>query len=58
MNLNRFTQAIRKQDWSTVLLEIVTVVIGIFLGLQVGDRNETRRLRQQESVFLDKIFMI
>jgi len=53
--LQRFTRAILKQNWLTVVLEILIVVIGILLGLQLDDWNETRKLRQQESVYLEMI---
>jgi hypothetical protein len=52
---HRFSQAIKRQNWFTVILEILIVVVGIFLGLQVDDWNETRKYRQQESVYLAKI---
>ena len=32
MLLRRITSALRKQDWVTVALEIMIVVIGIFFG--------------------------
>ena len=56
MILQRFSQAVLKQNWFTVALEIMIVVVGIFLGLQVDDWNEVRKYRQQESLYLDKIF--
>lgn len=50
MIIRRMADAIRTQNWFTVIIEILIVVIGIFLGLQVtewnnerGDRNEERR---------------
>lgn len=55
MILQRISQAIVNQNWSTVLLELVVVVAGIFLGLQVDDWNERRKLRQQESLYLRKL---
>ena len=35
MILRRLADAIRDQSWFTVALEIMIVVIGIFIGLQV-----------------------
>ena len=52
MIFNRFSQAIPGQNWFTVVLEIFIVVIGIFLGLQVDDWNESRKDQQQELVYL------
>ena len=56
MILNRLSRAIAKQNWGTVVLEILVVVVGIFLGLRVDDWNESRKNRQLESVYLDKLY--
>jgi len=53
--LHRLSQAMAKQDWFTVLLEIFIVVVGIFLGLQVDDWNESRKYRQEEAVYRAKL---
>lgn len=42
MILRRISDAIKKQDWFQVTIEILIVVIGIFLGLQVTQWNEGR----------------
>ena len=46
MILRRLTNAFRKQDWFTVLVEIMIVVLGVFLGIQVSNWNEARSDRQ------------
>lgn len=55
MILRRFTDAIRRQDWFTVALEILIVMIGIFLGLQVTEWNQSRVDRADEVVFLQAL---
>ena len=55
MILQRLADAIRKQSWFTVILEIVIVVVGLFSGLQVDDWNEARKARAQEIVYLERI---
>lgn len=35
MIISRFTQNIRKQDWFAVSVDVLVVIVGIFLGLQV-----------------------
>ncbi len=55
MILQRLTTAIRQQSWSQILTEILIVVIGIFLGLQVTDWNEKRQDRSDESMFLVRL---
>ena len=37
MILRKMADAIRGQNWFTVVLEILIVVIGIFIALQVDD---------------------
>lgn len=46
--LRRFADAIREQNWFTVVLEVAIVVIGIFIGLQVDDWNQRRIERQSD----------
>jgi hypothetical protein len=53
--IKRLSRAISGQDWSTVILELFIVIIGIFLGLQVNDWNEERKIQKQEFVYLAKL---
>lgn len=50
MIIKRLAEAIKHQSWFTVFIEVVTIVIGIFVGLQVDSWND-RRLRQQNVEF-------
>jgi len=52
MILRRLADGIREQNWFTVLLEVMIVVVGIFVGLQVDGWNEGRRDRAVEQAFL------
>ncbi|WP_370338886.1 hypothetical protein [Parvularcula marina] len=40
MILRRLTNALRRQDWVTVVIETLIVVFGVYLGLQVNNWNE------------------
>ena len=42
MILRRLAEAIQQQNWFVVLLEVMIVVVGIFIGLQVDDWNQER----------------
>lgn len=42
MILRRITDAFKRQDWFTVFVETLIVVLGVFLGLQVNNWNEAR----------------
>lgn len=56
MILRRIANAIRRQDWFTVALEVVIVMIGIFLGLQVNAWNQSRVDRAEEAAFLAALY--
>ena len=42
MILRRFAEALKQQNWSAVAIEFVLLVLGVFLGIQVANWNETR----------------
>ena len=53
MILNRIAQGLRKQDWFTAILELIILVIGIYIGLQVDDWVSERQDRQTETIYLE-----
>lgn len=55
MILRRLAEAFWKQDWIAVFLEVLIVVVGIFVGLQVNDWNEDRKAKNEEIVYLERI---
>ena len=55
MILRRLAAAIAEQNWSTVLLEVVIVVVGIYLGLQASEWSQNREDRRAEIVYLERI---
>lgn len=52
MILRRFSDAIRKQEWFTVAIELFIVVLGVFLGLQANNWNEERSDAVREMQYL------
>ena len=46
MIIRRLAGALREQNWFTVVLEVMIVVVGIFIGLQVDGWNEVRKKQQ------------
>ena len=56
MILRKLADAMRRQDWFTVLLEIAIVMIGILLGLQVNAWNQGRIDRAEEAIFLQALY--
>jgi hypothetical protein len=53
--LRRFSTAVREQDWFTVTVEILIVVIGVFIGLQVNNWNEARLEQRQSADFTERL---
>jgi hypothetical protein len=55
MPLRRSSEAVRKQNWFTVLFELLVVVIGVVLALQLNQWKPHHELRQREQVALARI---
>lgn len=55
MILQKLTQAILRQDWFQVLIEVLIVIVGIFLGLQANSWNEERLDRIEERIYLGRL---
>jgi len=55
MILRRLTTAFRKQDWFTVAVEILIVVVGVFVGLQAHNWNDARRDAETETLYLARL---
>jgi hypothetical protein len=55
MILHNLADAIRGQNWFTVLIELTVVVVGIFLGLQVDDWNERRKENSLERGYVERL---
>lgn len=55
MILKRLAEAMRELKWTTVVIELMIVVLGIFIGLQVDGWNEYRKDRIEEQVILTRL---
>jgi len=55
MILRKLTIALKEQNWSTVLLEILIVVVGIYVGLQVDGWNEARKDKAKGKIYLERL---
>lgn len=56
MILRRLATALRKQDWVTVLIETLIVVLGVFLGIQLGNWNEARAERARGEQLVERLY--
>ncbi len=55
MLLRRVIQHIRKQEWTAIWIDLVIVVLGVFIGIQVANWNEDRASRNAEVRHLEEI---
>ena len=55
MIFRRLAGALASQDWLVVSIEVMVVVVGIFIGLQVDDWNEARKDRNDEQDFMIRL---
>lgn len=55
MILQKLASAIRQQDWFQVLIEIMIVIIGIYLGFQVQNWDQERKDRASGELYLSQI---
>ena len=55
MFLRRLSEAIAEQNWFVVVIELLVVIVGIFLGLQVDDWKEARNDKTDEQIFLQRL---
>ncbi len=52
MIVRRFVTALRQQDWATVAIEFLIVVVGIFVALQVNNWSETSKAMENSRAML------
>lgn len=55
MIFRRFVQRFRQQQWGAIATELVIVVIGVFIGMQVDNWNQARVERVRTSQVLDAL---
>jgi hypothetical protein len=51
----RLTEHLKRQDWLAVGIDFLTVVFGVFLGLQADDWNQARQDRALERSYIERI---
>lgn len=52
MIIRRIATAIKRQDWFVVLIEIVIVVLGVYIGIYLGDIQAERKLQADTNIAL------
>lgn len=51
MLLRRVIEHVRKQEWTAIWIDLVIVVVGVFIGIQVSNWNQARVTNQQAAAF-------
>jgi hypothetical protein len=55
MILRRLAQSLREQNWATITIEFVLLVVGVFLGIQAANWNERRAEDVKAQAYLARI---
>ena len=55
MTLRRVVDHFRRQEWTAIAIDLVIVVVGVFIGMQVSNWNEERQPRQRAVVFTERL---
>lgn len=55
MILRRITQHVKDQNWTAVSLDFFIVVVGVFMGIQLGNWNDARGDRAAERFILERL---
>ncbi|MCX7554750.1 DUF6090 family protein [Marinicella sp. S1101] len=55
MLLRRITQHVQNQNWFAVFIDFLIVVVGVFIGIQVANWNETRLENQLSADFTERL---
>lgn len=55
MILRRLADAIREQNWFTVIIELVIVVAGILIAVQIDEWNQAQKDRALEKGYLERL---
>ena len=55
MNLRRIMEHVRKLEWRAIGIELVIVIVGVFIGMQVSNWNVEREARQTGAMFAERL---
>ena len=55
MILRRVIEHTRKQEWTAIFIDLVIVVVGVFIGIQVSNWNIERETNRRAAVFTERL---
>lgn len=55
MILRRVIQHVKKQEWTAIWIDLVIVVVGVFIGIQVANWNEERAAKIKYQLAVERV---
>jgi hypothetical protein len=55
MSLRSLAAHMRQRDWAAVAIEVLIVIVGVFIGLQVSNWNDTRKENERGREYLQRL---
>ena len=55
MSLHRVIEHARKQEWTVIGIDLVIVILGVFIGIQVSNWNSERESNARGTVFAERL---
>jgi hypothetical protein len=55
MIIKRISQSLLSQNWKELIVELLVVIVGVFLAIQVENWNESRKESAQEKALLESL---
>lgn len=55
MRYRRLREQLQQQNWMAVVVDLVIVVVGVFIGIQVANWNEDRVTQRKAAVFTERL---
>lgn len=55
MLLRRVVDHVRKQEWTAIWIDLMIVVLGVFIGIQVSNWNDDRATASRAAVFSERL---
>ena len=53
----RITEHLKQQHWTAIAIDLLIVVLGVFIGLQVNNWNEGRKEHARERIYLERLLV-
>ncbi|MEO8460346.1 MAG: hypothetical protein ABI451_07445 [Dokdonella sp.] len=55
MIFRRLAAHLRRQDWTAVVVELIVVIVGVFIGVQASNWNQDRETDHKAAVFTERL---